>query len=153
MQSTAGFDRDFSSQGVEVVTFFRYWAPVCGLAGLIFYFSSQSHPDQYLPSFIDVFNDKVLHAVEYALLGGLSYRAFHLGTNKSWRHWAVPLAILLAALYGISDEVHQAFVPFRDPSWHDWLADTIGATIGAVVVCRMLNLYLEHSVREVTHQR
>ena len=122
-----------------MVTFFRYWAPVCGFAGLIFYFSSQSHPDQYLPSFIDVFNDKVLHAVEYALLGGLSYRAFRLGTKESCRHWAVPLAILLASLYGISDEVHQAFVPFRDSSWHDLLADTIGATIGAVVVCRMLN--------------
>lgn len=136
-----------------MVTFLRYWGPVCGYAGLIFYLSSQSYPDQDLPSFIDLFSDKVLHAVEYALLGGLCCLAFRWGTNASWRDGAVPLAILLASLYGISDEVHQAFVPFRDPSWHDWLADTIGATLGALMMSRMLILWPSNSVPEALHER
>lgn len=136
-----------------MATFLRYWGPVCGYAGLIFYLSSQSHPDQDLPSFIDLFSDKVLHAVEYAVLGGLCYRAFRWGTVESWRHGAVPLAILLASLYGISDEVHQAFVPLRDSSWQDWLADSLGATLGAVTMSRMLNLWTASSAPDVLRQR
>lgn len=121
--------------------FFRYWAPLCGYAGLIFYLSAQSHPEEDLPSFIDLFNDKVLHAVEYALLGGLAFRAFRWGTSGSWRDRAVPLAVLLAALYGVSDELHQWFVPFREASWQDWLADLIGATFGAVMLARLPSLW------------
>lgn len=139
------------------MTFFRYWGPVCGYAGLIFYLSSQPHPEQDLPSFFSFFSDKVsdkvLHAVEYAVLGGLCYRAFRWGTNGWWRDWAVPLAVLLASLYGISDEVHQSFVPFRDPGWHDWLADTMGATIGAVAMRRMLSLRPPYSTPEALHHR
>ena len=136
-----------------MVTFLRYWGPVCGYAGLIFFLSSQPHPEEDLPSFVNLFSDNVLHAIEYAVLGGLCYRAFHWGTNESWRRRAVPLAILLASLYGISDEVHQAFVPFRDSSWYDWLADTIGATIGAAVVRRIHSLWRARSVREVLDER
>ena len=52
-----------------------YWGPVLGYAGLIFYLSAQSHPDDDLPSLFWSMNDKVLHAMEYAGLGGLCYRA------------------------------------------------------------------------------
>ncbi|MDP1945872.1 MAG: VanZ family protein [Nitrospirota bacterium] len=122
---------DVAQRGVRAQMLW-YWGPVCGYAGLIFYLSSQPHPEQDLPSFVMLFSDKVLHAIEYALLGVLCYRAFRWGTNQSWGQQAIPLAVLLASLYGASDEVHQAFVPFRDSSWQDWLADTIGAAIGAV---------------------
>jgi VanZ family protein len=47
------------------------------------------------------------------------------------------LAIVTASVYGITDEVHQLFVPFRESSWQDWLADTVGATIVAVGVGRI----------------
>jgi VanZ family protein len=48
------------------------------------------------------------------------------------------LAILTASAYGLTDEVHQAFVPLREASWQDWLADTIGATLAAVGVGRFM---------------
>jgi len=111
-----------------------YWGPMCGYAGLIFYLSSQPHPEESLPSFVGLVSDKVLHVAEYAVLGGLCYRAFRWGTTGSWQSWAVPLAVLVAALYGLSDEVHQSFVPFRESSGLDWLADSIGATLGAAIV-------------------
>ncbi|HXV69116.1 MAG TPA: VanZ family protein [Nitrospira sp.] len=136
-----------------MATFFRYWAPVCAYAGLIFYLSAQSHPDEDLPSFIDLFSDKVLHAAEYAVLGGLCYRAFRWGTTDAWRGRAVPLAILLAALYGVSDELHQWFVPFRDASWLDWLADAVGATIGAVGLARLPALRPVHSIVDAGSRR
>ncbi|HSQ50318.1 MAG TPA: VanZ family protein [Nitrospiraceae bacterium] len=110
-----------------------YWLPVALYGGAIFYLSSQSHPEKQLPSFLfeDV-SDKVLHAVEYAVLGGLCYRAFRWATGSVVSRQAVVLAIITASVYGITDEAHQFFVPFRESSWQDWLADTIGAAIGAL---------------------
>lgn len=110
-----------------------YWMPVALYAGAIFFLSAQSHPEEHLPSFLlkDV-SDKVLHTVEYAVLGGLCYRAFRWGLNGQVAARALIIAIVTASLYGVTDEVHQLFVPFRESSWQDWLADTIGAVIGAL---------------------
>ena len=119
-------------QGV-IVQVYWYWLPVALYAGTIFFLSAQSHPDEQLPSFLlkDV-SDKVLHAVEYAVLGGLCYRAFRWGVNGPVASYALLFAIVTASLYGVTDEVHQFFVQFRESSWLDWLADTIGAAIGAI---------------------
>jgi VanZ family protein len=113
-------------------TWLRYWMPVAVYAGLIVYLSAQSHPEEQLPSIIGELSDKVLHAIEYAGLGSLCYRAFRWGTNDAWARQAVPFAIAAASLFGITDELHQLFVPFRESSWQDWLADSTGAAIGAI---------------------
>jgi VanZ family protein len=109
--------------------------------------SSLSHPEKQLP-FVTHFSDKVLHTVEYAVLGALCYRALRVSRHDSWRRRAIPLAILFASLYGISDEVHQSFVPFRESSWLDWVADTIGSVVGAMVMHRVLGLKPVSSVPE-----
>jgi len=133
--------------------FFRYWGPVCIYAGYMFYLSSQSHPDEDLPTLFKLFSDKMLHVMEYSVLGGLCYRAFRWGANDVWRQRAVPLAILVASLYGVSDEIHQAFVPFRESSVYDWLADIVGATIGAMAMRRILDLSPVGSVPEAMGPR
>lgn len=130
-----------------MTTFLRYWGPVCGYAGLIFYLSDQSHPETHVP-FVSYFSDKVVHAVAYAVLGALSYRALRASPNGWWRQRAIPAAILLASLYGISDEVHQSFVPFRDSSWLDWVADTVGAALGVAVMHRVSSLRPVTSIPE-----
>jgi VanZ family protein len=112
---------------------FWYWLPVVLYAGAIYFWSSQSHPEEQLPSFLlkDV-SDKVLHAVEYSILSLLCYRAFRWAAGPTVARRAVVLAIVTASVYGLTDEAHQLFVPFRESSWQDWLADTIGAVIGAL---------------------
>jgi len=114
-----------------------YWGPVAGYAGLIFYLSAQSHPDDNLPSLFGAVNDKVLHALEYAGLGGLCYRAFRWGATGSVAARALFFSILTASLYGVTDEVHQLFVPFRESSWQDWLADVTGSGLGAVAARKL----------------
>ena len=124
--------RDATRQGAMVQVFW-YWVPVALYAGVIFFLSAQLHPEEQLPSFLleDV-SDKVLHGVEYGILALLCYRAFRWAAGSAVARQAVVLAIVAASVYGITDEVHQFFVPFRESSWQDWLADTIGAAIGAV---------------------
>ena len=110
-----------------------YWMPLALYAGTIFFLSAQPHPEEHLPSFLfKEVSDKVLHTLEYAVLGALCYRAFRWGLNDLVAARALVIAIITASLYGVTDEVHQLFVPFRESSWLDWLADTIGAVIGAL---------------------
>ncbi len=124
--------RDVTRQGAMVQVFW-YWVPVALYAGVVFYLSAQSHPEEQLPSFlIEDVSDKVLHAVEYGILALLCYRAFRWAAGPAVGRQAVVLAIVTASVYGVTDEAHQLFVPFRESSWQDWLADTIGAAIGAL---------------------
>ena len=110
-----------------------YWVPVVLYAGTIFYLSAQSHPEEQLPLFLfEGVSDKVLHAVEYTVLGVLCYRVFRWGMSGQVASRALLFAIVTASLYGMTDEAHQLFVPFRESNWQDWLADTVGAVIGAM---------------------
>jgi VanZ family protein len=96
---------------------------------LIFYLSSL--PGSAIPSpFFSA--DKVFHLGAYALLGYLVARAYY---GRTGRVMLMP-ALLLCLLYGISDELHQSFVPDRTPSVLDVAADTVGACIGIVIRTR-----------------
>lgn len=115
------------------------WLPVVAYMALIFYLSALPHPDEELPKFLfEKLGDKVLHAIEYAVLAGLCYRAFRRTARPFTTGYAVVLAIVAASFYGATDEVHQAFVPFRTATWLDWVADTIGGVVGAVSSQRLM---------------
>jgi VanZ family protein len=106
---------------------------------LIFYLSSLPHPEEELPNFLfEKLGDKLLHGMEYAVLAVLCYRAFRRAAGARAAGYAVVLATVAASFYGASDEVHQAFVPFRTSTWSDWLADTVGSVIGAVGAQRVI---------------
>jgi VanZ family protein len=110
--------------------------PALAYAAFIFYLSHQSNPIPWLPNRWWTW-DKLLHAVEYAGLAALLVLGLtHLGTMGMRR--AAQLAILLAAAYGATDELHQAFVPGRSCDVRDWLADAIGAILGGVLAVPFL---------------
>ncbi len=77
--------------------------------------------------------DKALHFAAYAGLGVLFARAY----RARWpglSGWGLGnLSLLSAALYGLLDEIHQAFVPGRSADPADWLADSLGAAAGVLV--------------------
>lgn len=109
----------------------RYWIPVVVYAGLIFYLSSQSRPSPPALWLLAHVGDKTLHAIEFGILGILCYRAFYHAAGERAARSALMLAIMTAIGYGVTDEVHQAFVPQRHPNGWDLLADAIGATVAA----------------------
>jgi VanZ family protein len=66
------------------------------------------------------------HFVLYSVLGGLFYLAL---LPRVGRRRAAIVAVALASAYGITDEIHQVFVPGRTPDPIDWLVDTAGALV------------------------
>ncbi|UCF92905.1 MAG: VanZ family protein [Desulfobacterales bacterium] len=74
--------------------------------------------------------DKLLHFAAYALMGVLFFRALRTLRLKSSHHFLIILSILFASLYGIGDEVHQYFVPWRTADLFDGIADILGSICG-----------------------
>ena len=120
--------------------FLLYWLPLILYCLLIFFQSANPSPEQ-IPSF--KFVDKLLHFAAYAIMGVLFYRAYQKTLKiKDNLRMLMLLSAASASLYGISDEIHQSFVPFRDAEVSDVIADTIGAFSGVylyqfLIVSRM----------------
>lgn len=106
-----------------------YWLPVAVYAGLIFYLSSLPYPTKELPSLFGELNDKFIHVVEYGVLGILLYRALRWASGPWFAAHAWWLASLGAACYGLTDEIHQSYVPPRMADHLDVVADAAGATL------------------------
>lgn len=75
--------------------------------------------------------DKVAHAIVYAILAMLCFRAFALGEQFPAGRAAL-VSALFASAYGASDEVHQSFVAGRACEGGDLVADAGGAIVAAI---------------------
>lgn len=101
--------------------------------GVIYWLSNQ--PSLPLPSLFE-YQDKVHHFTAYFIMAVLAWRNF--------RHFIKPsltltiVSITFCSLYGISDEWHQSFVEGRTSDSLDWLADTVGATVAALLIARFI---------------
>ncbi len=103
------------------------WLPVIIWAGVIFSFSS--FPTTTTTTFYlgDFLLKKSAHVIEYGIFATLVYRALiNSNVTKSRSMW---LSVLIAFMYGLSDEFHQSFTPGRGPKFTDVLIDTFGATL------------------------
>lgn len=107
------------------------WLAVLAWAAVIFVVSARPGsalpPGQYAA---------VAHFTEYAVLASLLVwaLAFELPAGGG----LIALAIVTASVYGISDEIHQYFVPGRTPDVADWGVDTLGALAGAALIVWMM---------------
>ncbi len=111
---------------------------VTGLyCALIFYLSSLSDPPD--PGFHFPGLDKVVHLILYAGLAATVsvgiYRSNE--TVKQGVQFWVP--VVFALLYGLTDEIHQIFVPNRSFEWADLLADLCGALLVQALFIGFLN--------------
>ncbi len=102
---------------------FWWVATLLWAAGIYMASSQETVPDRL--DWLDLpFGDKLAHGGVFAVLAMLATRA-----SDRWL-----FALIAASLYGISDELHQRAVPGRTADLFDWLADTLGAALGASLV-------------------
>ena len=107
------------------------WIAPAVWAGAIFF--SSSIPGSSLPS---TGLAPLAHFLEYAILARLIVYA--LGSAKTVVV-KVAIATALAVAFGVSDEIHQAFVPGRTPDMVDVLVDLLGATTGSWIVAKKMD--------------
>lgn len=103
---------------------------------LIFWLSSQPDLPQAQDRLADMAIKKGFHAFEYGVLAVLLWRA--LRTRVSNRR-TVTMAWVLSALYAMSDELHQTFVPGRTGRPLDVAVDCLGAALAVLVVVNLAN--------------
>lgn len=109
--------------------FIYYRLPVIGFCVLIFWQSS--YPGVISEPFFP-HDDKVIHFIIYTVLSALTARAL----EKEALPWSIKhiclAAMAFSIIFGLSDEIHQAFVPSRCASFFDFLADCGGSMAGSL---------------------
>ena len=108
-----------------------HWLPPLVWMALIFIVSAQPRLPRVEEAWLDTLLKKVGHALAYGILAWLYLRTL----RERFRSLAVAHAISfgLAALYGLSDEYHQTFVPGRNGTLWDVAVDSLGA-FGAMLL-------------------
>jgi len=110
------------------------WGAVVAYSGLIFFLSSLSdlhHLDEI--GFFDFEGrDKVEHFIAYAIWAFI-FSAARAATWPARPGTAVGIATVMGTLYGVTDEIHQRYVPGRTADVKDLAADACGALVGALV--------------------
>jgi VanZ family protein len=102
------------------------WLPVVVWAAVIFTLSSIPSLSTGLGTW-DTILRKGAHLTEYAVLGGLLYRA--LGRKA--------LALAVGIAYAATDELHQYFVRGRHASPVDVAIDAVGIAVGMLLWLRL----------------
>jgi len=102
------------------------WLPVLIWAAVIFTLSSIPSLSTGLGTW-DTILRKGAHLAEYAILGGLLYRA--LGREA--------LALAVGIAYAATDELHQYFVRGRHASPVDVAIDAVGVAVGMLLWLRL----------------
>jgi len=109
------------------------WLITVAYMGLIYFLSSLS--GDRLPGLTHG-SDKIIHACAYAVM---SFLCFHSLSSSGIKRHCFLIVLLLTSIYAVSDEFHQYFVPGREASTGDLIADFIGAFIGSsfawVMIC------------------
>lgn len=138
------------------------WALVISCMVLIFSFSAQSadessdlsdgllddilkflniNPENEVIVFLRMFIRKVAHFSIYMLLGFLVYLLMRIGYDMKTKI-SLAMTPAVCAIYAVTDELHQLFVPGRSGRITDVLIDGAGAAFGMAIawaICFILS--------------
>ncbi|MBI4040301.1 MAG: VanZ family protein [Deltaproteobacteria bacterium] len=99
------------------------WVPFILWCVLIFYLSHRPVPQPLTEAETFQGIDILYHFIVYGVLGFLFYRVYPSFTAT----------FLFCLLYGLSDELHQAILPYRSFEWKDLGVDVISGITGGGV--------------------
>jgi VanZ family protein len=110
------------------------WAAVLVWMGVIFFFSSQPSLPSMGSAWLEELRNIAGHWLAYVVLAYLVSRAVAPYGSTSWARLVLVLA--WCAVYALSDEWRQSFVPGRNADGLDWVIDMLGALAGCSLYFR-----------------
>lgn len=119
-----------------------WWSIIPLITWCMILFILSSIPGSEYPQVDWQYADKAVHLLLYTVLGICAASCFLR------RGFPVYVPIAFGLFFGITDEIHQAWVPLRSPSVGDIYADAIGVTLG-VTIFMCLRTWLNR--RDVSH--
>lgn len=76
--------------------------------------------------------DKMAHFIEYAVLAVLFYRGLSYDSRKPGLVMIL-VVVLTGTAVSVLDEMYQSYIPGRDSSPYDMMADVAGVAFGSVL--------------------
>jgi len=116
------------------------YLPLLFWMGLIFFLSAQSQLVKFERPLSAILFFKTAHVVTYAILAFLWWRALSAKRAITWR--VLLSAWLLTTLYGLTDEIHQSYVPGRTARFADVLFDASGA-LAMILMIRIIKRFID----------
>jgi VanZ family protein len=129
------------------------WLLTLSWAATIFYFSTASFGSSTSESILttafadidvivssptvdilDSLSRTLAHLTEYGILGILLYASFRHADEDLWQPGVAGRSVAIAAVYALTDEFHQAFVPGRHASLLDSGLDTLGSALSVSII-------------------
>ena len=105
------------------------WIITIFIAIIIFYVSSLT----FAPGPLRGFPWKPIAYHFYAFLFLAAFLLISLNRGKIENKKFIFIAIIIALVYGVSDEIHQLFVPGRACSFSDFLTDSAGVLLATLI--------------------
>lgn len=109
--------------------------PMILVMGIIFFLSHQPGDSLDLPVLPGI--DKLAHLAAYGALAAATLFAYNAGWKRARPWLAVLVTTIFCLLYGLTDEIHQSFIPGRAPSFFDLAADGAGAVLAGGLWLRL----------------
>ncbi len=95
--------------------------------------AGSSIPSHQIPKGFELTPDKLIHCVEYLILGLLIFRWLNLEFTIQNTYALFIITLLIGSTFGALDENYQRLTPGRTPDVWDWVLDTIGVLIAATI--------------------
>lgn len=127
-----------------------YAVAIAGYCALIFALSAQPDPPKPELGFEIPGLDKLAHAVLFGGLAGLVSVGLRRSNTRLRPEVQFYAPIAFAVLYGLTDEIHQLFVPDRSFELLDLTADAAGALGMQLVLCGMVWKTLPHRAHRLS---
>jgi VanZ family protein len=109
----------------------KFWVPVLIWTVVIFLLSSI--PGDEIPKIEIPGLDKLVHFLEFLILGILLVRAFFNSSNNMGLVKIMVFTLVAASSLAFIDEWHQHFIAGRTPDILDFMVDLIGSNVGMVI--------------------
>lgn len=119
----------------SIINFIKFHLPPI-IWGLTIYFAS-SFPGSKVHLIEGL--DKLIHFTVYGIFCFLIHRSFQNIKSDYFFRNSLLLAVIATSIYGLSDELHQAFVPQRSAEFADFVADFSGAIFYILIYKKFLS--------------